>query len=224
MELRGLKFTPEKAAIIGKTAIIADLHLGLENVLQERGIALPRMQLKEIKNQVKDIVEKYNVNKIVIAGDLKHEFSRNLPYEWEDVREFVESVDVELEVVRGNHDNYLAAILADYGIELRESTRVGEYVVVHGHKEFEADKIIMGHEHPAVKIRVRGAMYTFPCFLVADESKIVLPAFSPLVGGSDVLQENFLSPILQKAKKIEVYAVEEEVVYLGSVDDLKKIV
>ncbi len=220
----GLSLTPEKAAVIGKTAVIADLHLGLENVLQERGIALPRMQLVEITSTVNRIIEKYKVKKLIIAGDLKHEFSKNLPYEWEDVREFIESVDVDLEVVRGNHDNYLAAILADYGIELKESTRVGEYFVVHGHKDFEGEKVIMGHEHPAVKIRVRGALYSFPCYLVADESKIVLPAFSPLMGGSDVLHGNFLSPILQKAKKVEVYAIEEEVLYLGSIEDLKRVV
>ncbi|MBO8179982.1 MAG: metallophosphoesterase family protein [Archaeoglobus sp.] len=222
--MKDVLFTPERAAIVGNTAVIADLHLGFENVLQEKGYAVPRMQLKEIKDRVKSIIEKYDIDRIVVAGDLKHEFSRNLPYEWEDVREFIESVDVELEVVRGNHDNYLAAILADYGIELKEKVKVGDYVVIHGHKEFEGEKIIMGHEHPAVKIRVRGALYTFPCYLVADSSKIVLPAFSPLMGGSDVLQGNFLSPILQKARKIEVYAVEEEVVYLGSIEDLKKVV
>ncbi|AAB90090.1 MULTISPECIES: metallophosphoesterase [Archaeoglobus] len=216
--------TPERAAIVGNTAVIADLHLGFENVLQERGYAVPRMQVEEIKARVASIVEKYGIAKIVVAGDLKHEFSKNLPYEWEDVREFIESVNVELEVVRGNHDNYLAAILAEYGIELKESVRVGDYLVVHGHKDCEEEKVIMGHEHPAVKVRVRGALYTFPCYLVADGAKIVLPAFSPLMSGSDVLQGNFLSPILQKARKIEVYAIEEEVVYLGSIEDLRKII
>lgn len=222
--MEGVLLTPEKAAVVGNTAVIADLHLGFENVLQEKGYAVPRMQVEEIKAQVARIVEKYGVSKIVVAGDLKHEFSRNLPYEWEDVREFIESVDVELEVVRGNHDNYLAAILAEYGIELKEKVEVGEYVVIHGHREFEGDRIIMGHEHPAVKVRVRGAMYTFPCYLVADSTKIVLPAFSPLMGGSDVLRGEFLSPILQKAKKIEIYAIEEEVVYLGRLEDLRRVV
>jgi len=181
--MKDVLLTPEKAAVVGNTAVIADLHLGFENVLQERGYALPRLQLKEIKKQVKNIVEKYDISKIVIAGDLKHEFSKNLPYEWEDVREFIESVEVKLEVVRGNHDNYLAAILADYGIELKEKVNVGDFTVVHGHREFDGEKIIMGHEHPAVKIRVRGALYSFPCYLVADSSKIVLPAFSPLMAG-----------------------------------------
>ncbi len=192
--------------------------------MQNRGVAIPRMQVLEIVENVRDIVEKYGLEKLIIAGDLKHEFSRNLPYEWEDVRTFVESIDIKLEVVRGNHDNYLAAILAEYGIELKDHVKVGDYYVVHGHRDVEFEKVIMGHEHPAVKVRVRGANYIFPCFLVADGTKIVLPAFSPLMQGSDVLQLNFLSPILKKAKKIEVFAIENEVVYLGTIEQLRKVV
>ncbi len=222
--INSICLTPEKAAIVDNTAIIADLHLGFENVMQNRGVAIPRMQVKEIVEDVKKIIDKYNVNKLIVAGDLKHEFSRNLPYEWEDVREFIESVDVNLEVVRGNHDNFLASILAEYGIELKEYVKVGDYYVIHGHKDSEFERVIMGHEHPAVKIRVRGALYSFPCYLVADSSKIVLPAFSPLMSGSDVLQNSFLSPILKRAEKIEVYAVEDEVFYLGTVGDLKKVI
>ncbi len=222
--IKNITLVPEKAAIVGKTAIIADLHLGFENVMQNRGVALPRMQVLEIVENVRDIVEKYGLEKLIIAGDLKHEFSRNLPYEWEDVRTFVESIDIKLEVVRGNHDNYLAAILAEYGIELKDHVKVGDYYVVHGHRDVEFGNVIMGHEHPAVKVRVRGANYIFPCFLVADGTKIVLPAFSPLMQGSDVLQLNFLSPILKKAKKIEVFAVENEVVYLGTIEQLRKVV
>ncbi|WP_202319639.1 metallophosphoesterase [Archaeoglobus neptunius] len=216
--------TPEKAVILDNAAVIADLHLGFENVMQEKGVAIPRMQVREIIANVRNIVDRYGVDRIVVAGDLKHEFSRNLPYEWEDVREFVESVDVELEVVRGNHDNYLAAILAEYGIELKEYVRIGDYYVVHGHRDVEFDRIIMGHEHPAIKVRVRGGVYSYPCYLVVDDLNIVLPAFSPLMGGSDVLQNTFLSPVLNKAGKIEVYAVEDEVVYLGSLEDIQRVV
>lgn len=226
--INDVTLTPEKAAIIDNTAIIADLHLGFENVLQNKGVAIPRMQLKEILRDVRRVISRYGVDRLVVAGDLKHEFSKNLPYEWEDVREFIDAIDVDLEVVRGNHDNFLAAILAEHGIVLKEKIRVGNYWVVHGHKDFEAERIIIGHEHPAVKVRVRGALYTFPCYLVVERTKIVLPAFSPLMVGSDVLQNSFLSPILERVKdrlkKIEVYAVEDEVLYLGRLEDLRKVV
>ncbi len=223
VEIDGVTLTPERAAVIDSTAVIADLHLGFENVMQMKGVAIPKMQIDDVIKRATKIVEKYGITKLVIAGDFKHEFSRNLPYEWEDVRSFIESIDVEVSVVRGNHDNFLAAILAEYGIELKEVERVGDYYVIHGHRESDFDRVIMGHEHPAIKVRVRGATYSFPCYLVADSSKIVLPAFSPLMQGSDVLQGEFLSPVLKKAKKIEVYAVESDVLYLGTLDELRKV-
>ncbi|MET1123648.1 MAG: metallophosphoesterase [Archaeoglobaceae archaeon] len=217
--------TPERVCLIGDAAVIADLHLGIENVMQESGVAIPKMQIGEILRNVKRIIRKYNISKLVVAGDLKHEFSRNLPYEWEDVRTFVETVrgeGVELEVVRGNHDNFLAAILAEYGIELKEVSNVAGYCIVHGHRECDCERIVMGHEHPSIKVRVRGALYSYPCYLVADRRIVVVPAFSPLVLGSDVLSGDFLSPILRRANRIEVYAIEEdEVVYLGTIDDIR---
>ncbi len=223
-EVDDVKLTPEKAVIIDRTAVIADLHLGFENVMQMKGVAIPRMQIASIVKSARDIIEKYRIKKLVIAGDFKHEFSRNLPYEWEDVRTFIESVNVEISVVRGNHDNFLAAILAEYDIELKEYEKIGKYYVIHGHKEVDFDRVIMGHEHPAIKVRVRGATYSYPCYLLVDETKIVLPAFSPLMQGSDVLQGEFLSPLLKSARKIEIYAIESGVVYLGTVEDLRRVV
>lgn len=218
-----LKLLPEMAVLIKKTAVIADLHLGIENVMQNSGIAVPRMQIMDIITRTRELVEKYDVEKLIIAGDLKHEFSGNLPYEWDDVRSFLNSLNVDIAVVRGNHDNFLATMLRDYSIELKEKEFVDSYTVVHGHEDCEDEKIIMGHEHPALKIRVRGANYSYPCFLIADREKIVLPAYSKLVLGCDILQENFMSPILKRAKKIEVYAIEGEVVYLGDLESLKAV-
>ena len=230
IEIDDVKLTPERALIIRNTAIIADLHLGLENAMLEKGIAVPRMQIMEIVDSVRRIIEKYGVERIVIAGDLKHEFGKNLPYEWEDVELFLREIkDVELEVVRGNHDNFLATILARHGIELRDKIDVHGWTIVHGHKECDKRRIIMGHEHPAVKVRFRGSTYSYHCYLRIKKPKrevIVLPAFSPLVSGSDLLaMDRFLSPILSDVSdnEIEIYAVEDDIVYLGKLKDLERL-
>jgi|Deesub1362B_J571_1020462.scaffolds.fasta_scaffold00192_50 hypothetical protein len=232
MKVSSVELTPEKAVVIGSTAIISDLHLGMESVLQERGFALPRVQIREVIKSFEEIVEKYDIERLVIAGDFKHEFSRNMPYEWEDVEEFLSNFsELEILAVRGNHDNFLAAILAKRGIELVESVEIGGYTVVHGHKEIDsmkAGKIIMGHEHPVVRVRYEGGIYTFPCYLrYRDRGKeiIVLPAFSPIVSGSDVLSiDFFLSPLLPDVEDVEVYAIEDDVFYLGRVKELRRVV
>lgn len=230
MKVSSVELTPEKAAIIGSTAIISDLHLGMESVLQERGFALPRVQIRDVIRGVEKIVEKYGVERLVIAGDFKHEFSRNMPYEWEDVEEFLARFsELEIVAVRGNHDNFLAAILAKQGIKLVESFEVGGYTILHGHKEIEGErpgKIIMGHEHPVVRIRYEGGIYTFPCYLRyrGSEEIFVLPAFSPIVSGSDILSiDSFLSPLLPDVENVEVYAIEDDVFYLGRVRELRRV-
>ncbi len=232
VRVEDVELTPERALLIGDTAVVADLHLGLENVMIERGVAVPRVQITEIVESVKWIIDNYGVKRIVVAGDLKHEFSRNLPYEWEDVELFLRSLEgVELEVVRGNHDNYLATILAKHGIELKEEIEIGRWTVVHGHRECDKPRIVMGHEHPAVRVRFRGTTYTYHCYLKikkrqTNQDIIVLPAFSPLVSGSDVLSTGFLSPILRDVEddEVEVYAVDGDVVYLGKLSDLKAVI
>jgi len=222
-----IKFTPERALIIGKNAIIADLHLGLENVLIESGFNIPKIQIDDIIERLEKID---GIERIIIAGDLKHEFGKNLPFEWEDVKKLLNYLldrDLDVVVVRGNHDNYLKAILTKFGIELLDYFNVGEWKIVHGHKECYATKIIMGHEHPAVKVRVDG-IYTFHCFLrIKYEGRevIVLPAFSPLVSGSDITSCNFISPILKnvRCEDVEVYAVNDDVYYLGTLEKLRNL-
>jgi len=228
VKIDNLTLTPEKAIVIDDTAVIADLHLGFENVLQDHGIAFPRIQIKDVIENVEAIINKYSIGRLVIAGDLKHEFSRNLPYEWEDVELFLKTFsDIDIEVVRGNHDNFLAAILAKHGIELKESVEVDGWLIVHGHKYVDGKRIIMGHEHPAIKVRASGAIYSYPCYLRLKDGNrevIVLPAFSPLMSGSDVLSvESFLSPMLTDVEDIEVYAVEDEVLYLGKDRDIRRV-
>src|SRR3989442_1602912 len=76
---------------------------------------------------------------------------------------------------------------------------LGGYTIVHGHEEVSTlHPIVMGHEHPAVKLKDElGAVVSVPAFLVTDRL-IVLPAFSPLALGVDVSSYPYLSPILNR--------------------------
>ncbi len=225
-KIDNLTLTREKAVIVDDTAIIADLHLGIESMMEDYGVTFPRVQIREVINNMKSIVDNYGITRLIVAGDFKHEFGKNKPYEWEDVELFLKKFsDLDIEVVRGNHDNFLMTILHKYDVEMKDAINVSEWTVMHGHKNTDADKVIMGHEHPTIKVRESGAIYRYPCFLhIKERNVVVLPAFSPVAQGSDVLSaEKFLSPMLNvEVGDIEVYAVEDEVVYLGSVSDVKR--
>ncbi|MBE8539147.1 metallophosphoesterase [Geoglobus acetivorans] len=231
LQLGNLVLSERRAIIFRKTGIIADLHLGIEGVLEEKGIAIPSIQIDEILHEIYSLIEEHGLRELIIAGDLKNEFGRNIPGEWADVKRLIENLRevVDLRVVRGNHDNYLQTILSGYGIALEDGAQIGKYTVVHGHDDSPARRIIMGHEHPSIKIRHAGAIYRYPCFLhcKSDEREVwVLPSFSRFFTGSNILEGNFLSPILDgfRAEEIEVYAIEDEVYHLGNLKILGNVV
>ena len=230
MDSDRIKLSESGAIILERTAVIADLHLGIESALEDRGVAIPSMQVDDLIDSALRLVERYDLEELIVAGDLKHEFSRNVPGEWRDVRKFIESLmdRVRLKVVRGNHDNYLAAILSDYGVELVDYTTAGSYTVIHGHRDVGSERVIMGHEHPSVRVRHEGAVYTFRCYLHAksvEREVWVLPAFSPFFPGSNVLELNFLSPVMKgfEPDEIELYAVEDDVYYMGNLKVLAEL-
>jgi hypothetical protein len=93
----------------------------------------------------------------------------------------------------------LATIIGDLRLTLHDRADLGGVTIVHGHEEVSTlHPIVMGHEHPAVKLKDDlGAVVSVPAFLVTDRL-IVLPAFSPLALGVDVSAYPYLSPILNR--------------------------
>ena len=200
---KGIEVTRDLALFLReeRTLVISDLHLGFEGALAEQGVGIPRLQRRVILERLGAMLDRTQAEKVVVAGDFKHEFSRNLVDEWVEVKQVLRFVKDRAEpvLVRGNHDNYLATILGDLGLPLRNRADLGGYTIVHGHEEVSTlHPIVMGHEHPAVKVRDRiGASVSVPAFLVSRDL-IVLPAFSPLALGVDVSSYPYLSPILNR--------------------------
>jgi len=184
-----------------RTIAISDLHLGYEGALAEQGVGVPRIQRRIILERLGRIVEAYRPATVVVCGDFKHEFSKALVDEWVEVKQVLRFLRERTEavLVRGNHDNYLLNILSDVGMKLVDRYDHAGFTFVHGHEDVASlGTIVMGHEHPAVKLRdTLGATVSVPAF-VAAERLIVLPAFSPLALGVDVAAYPYLSPILNR--------------------------
>src|SRR4030067_577513 len=88
---------------------ISDLHLGFEAALAEQGVSIPRFQRREVLGRLARLLDAYEPEKLIIAGDFKHEFSKNLPDEWVEIKQVLRFLQQRTEpiVVRGHHDNYL---------------------------------------------------------------------------------------------------------------------
>jgi len=147
------------------------------------------------------MIDAVKPERIIIAGDIKHEFSKNLTQEWKHVRSliaFLQTSCKELVLIRGNHDNYVQTILSRFNLELVDHYAYDDVFITHGHKPVETTKfLIFGHEHPALTLTDEfGVSHTYKCHLLG-KNKLVLPSLNPLTFGFDVLSgKKPLSPLL----------------------------
>jgi putative SbcD/Mre11-related phosphoesterase len=96
-----------------KILIIADTHIGYEEALNKQGVLIPRFQFKEIIKRLEKIVGKRKIDKIIINGDIKHEFGRISEQEWRHtlrLLDFLSKYCKEIILVKGNHDTILGPI------------------------------------------------------------------------------------------------------------------
>lgn len=197
-----------------KALVIADLHIGYESSLKDRGIHIPQNSYPYMREVVYRLIKETGARTLIMLGDVKHEFGKPSAQEWVEVKDllsFLSDNGVEVHVVRGNHDNYIIAILNRMNVPLHDPFMVlDDVLLMHGHKEVEVPEeirtVLMGHEHPAVSSRdLSGSRYKFKCFLVGRMGKkrqrlVVLPSMSPLslgVGVNETPKDELLSPLLR---------------------------
>ena len=208
---------------------ISDLHLGYEGAMQEAGVAIPRRQKRVMLERLGRLLDRHQPETVIVNGDFKHEFSRNLEEEWKDVQDVLDFLHARTSpvLVRGNHDNYLMQILSKKGLELKRKYTCGGFTFVHGHDDpGVSGPIVLGHEHPAVKLRDDlGAVISLPAFAVHPDV-ILLPAFSPLALGVDVTERPKMSPLLadRDLSEAQVYAIDDTLGLLefGSIGKLAR--
>ena len=215
-----------------RTLVLGDMHLGMEASLELEGMQLPRSQAIEIKRRIDEMVKTDPPDRIVVLGDLKHEFSRNLDQEWSQVRAMLEHLRslAEVTVVRGNHDNYLATITSSLGLELVDEAVVDGIHLSHGHIANPGRPLVQGHEHPSARLFDGvGGYVKLPAFLHHEQAEVlILPAFSPLASGNDVstlLTGDVLSPGLRELDmgEAQVFGCSDiGLIRLGRVKDLGK--
>jgi len=218
--------------------IISDLHLGYEYALNSEGLMIPRFQYKKIINRLEEIMDESNASKIIVNGDLKHEFSKITRQEWNEVMDFIEFLKEhfsEIILIKGNHDNFTQFIAEKNDLSVYESYSVENFIVLHGDKvpenldEMEEDTVIIGHEHPSIGLRSGERVEKVKCYLkgkLKNKKIIVMPSFNFITEGSDVLQQKTISPLLKEIslENFEVVGVENfEVLNFGKLENLQKV-
>ncbi len=220
------KLLPEGAVKIGDAVIIADVHIGLEAMMQRTGVYIPSL-LRDVIDSIRGLLERENAGRLVIAGDLKHSFAPMFRERLE-LKEFVDKIKGSVDdiiLVRGNHDIEIGWLEYE-GVHITNCLRLHGWTVVHGHRPSELRRLVIGHEHPAVTLRDEvGASVKMRAFLV-DEGLVVLPAFSPWAYGNDVLRET-ISPMLKggRAENMRIIVpVGDELLEFGSIKELRNAI
>ncbi|MCL2148417.1 MAG: metallophosphoesterase [Methanomassiliicoccaceae archaeon] len=232
--LPGVRVTNDRCLMLddGRTAVLGDLHLGYESALEEEGMYIPRMNTESIRDALNGILSEHEPERVVLLGDIKHDFKRSRREAAEEVRRIIrllaEASDVI--VIKGNHDNFLQNILSDMGLMAADYIDLGGFRMEHGHVDTGVRPVVIGHEHPSVRIpgAVSGGM-KIHCFVhQREDGVIVLPPFSPFSAGNDLAPDGkcIMAPALAASRysDADLYGVSEVgIIRLGKLKDVMDI-
>jgi putative SbcD/Mre11-related phosphoesterase len=157
--------TPHPAALVKakdtRTLLVADLHIGWEIALSEKGIHVPTQALRLLE-KLKTLIKTYKPNKLLILGDVKHTVATAELGEWQDIPEFFNELKrhiSEIQIIHGNHDGNLDPLLPE-GIKILPSsgTVIGGAGFFHGHRWpspalLKCKTLVIGHVHPVIVLR-----------------------------------------------------------------------
>lgn len=217
---------------VGDTLIISDLHFGYETSLNNQGLMIPQHQFDKIMESMELIQKKANARNIILNGDIKHNFGSISKQEWREVLDFIDYLSdlfIDIRVIKGNHDNFTQYILNKRDLILEDYILLDNFMITHGHIipdeiPSNVDTIIIGHEHPCIGVRNQERVEKVKAFLKGSwngYNLIVLPSFTMITSGSDVLHEKTISPFIGNVLDFEVIAVENGEVYpFGLVGDI----
>ena len=214
-----------------KALVIADLHVGFEEALNNQGVLVPRIAFSDLIKKLEKILERTKPKIVVIDGDLKHEFGSISEQEWRDSLKVIDLISKygKIVLVRGNHDTISGPIAKKRSVEFVDKFEVGDCCITHGDKIIETKKkiVIIGHEHPAVGLQRGLRKEVVKCFLKGRWKRkdlIVMPSLNQVTEGTDVLSHKIFSPFLKEdLSDFNVFVVADKVYDFGMLRNLNKI-
>lgn len=182
-----------------KVLVVGDLHVGYERELNKGGIDVSGKLQEELISEFENVFTKTGkITMVVLLGDVKHYFGRNVREEWFGLRTiftYLKKKSEKVIIIRGNHDTYLMPLASKENIEVKDIWKWRKYCFIHGDKDFEElyDKEvgvwIMGHVHPAIFLHEGVKQEKYKCYLIGryeGKEVIILPSFFSGIEGSDV--------------------------------------
>jgi len=222
-----------------RVLVVGDLHLGFGEIMGISGVNVGKQMFDEMINDFNEVFgETGNVDKIILLGDIKHDFGGILKQEWSDVAKIIDYLKEKckkLILIRGNHDTLLSPIARKKKLKVWNLYVWNEFCFTHGDRDYnkiwnkKVKYIVVGHGHPAVKLKEeRGAkIEKYKCFLVGKgiggKKMIIVPSFAEYYVGSDPREGEVILAWDVDFSDFEVYVVGEhlEVLNFGLIKKLR---
>ena len=172
----------------GSTLVVADLHWGKSATFRAAGIPLPPGGTADDLARLDRALDRTGARRLAVLGDMFHARAGRIDTrtlamlrEWRAARP-----DVEILLVRGNHDRHAGDPPADLGVNCIDAPGiVPPWVLRHEPAAHRAGHVLAGHVHPAVTVSGRGRLRErLPAFVVG-RGVTLLPAFGGFTGGAE---------------------------------------
>ena len=180
-----LQLLPQRAAYwpAQQALLLADVHLGKDQVFRRAGMAVPAGMLAHDLARIDGLLDSTGAQRLIVLGDWVHAPPRP-DDEWPDqIRRWRDRRPaLSIDLVLGNHDRALAAALADWGITAHQPVLdLAGLRLVHDWTDAPGQAGISGHLHPGAVIGQRRERVRLPAFLLGA-GQLVLPAFGRFTG------------------------------------------
>lgn len=172
---RALAVTAERCLLI------ADLHLGKEDLFRRGGISVPQGPTDTDLARLTALIALSAPERLLVLGDFVHGAIHDAPWlaAWQRWRSAHRELAVV--VVAGNHDRQVDATdIAAFDVEwLRGDCPLGKVLLRHEPGVDATRHVIAGHLHPG--LRLPGISRSLPAFVLGSTTTI-LPAFASFSG------------------------------------------
>ena len=163
-----------------RLVVVADLHFEKGSSLARRGAFVPPYDTRSTLSRLTKVLMRWSPDRVISLGDGFHdvEASRRLNHEDRTcLKQFTSRY--EWIWITGNHD---PTPPDDVGGQVTDAIEIGGLTFRHEPSQGLTSGEIAGHLHPKASVVARGRRVSRPCF-VADEHRILLPAFGSYTGG-----------------------------------------
>jgi len=185
---------PSGAALLSaqETLLVADAHFGKAVSFRKLGVPVPQGTTTETLDELSAVLAQTRARRIVFLGDFLHSRRSHAAGTLGALQRWrAGHADLELTLVRGNHDDRAGDPPASLGIAVvDEPLPLGPFALCHHPQAIAGAYVMAGHWHPCVSVGGRAfERLRLPCFWFGDDSGAlprnatgVLPAFGSFTG------------------------------------------